>query len=228
MIHLLLVDDDERLANLTRRYLVKNDYNVTVATDPFAALKLMQSVAFDALIVDVMMPEMSGFELSRAVRQSSQVPIILLTARHEPQMRLEGFEAGADDYIPKPFEPRELLLRIEAVMRRNTLAEMPETVQFGGFLFDMQQQKLISANGLIELTRNEKLVLGKLVANVGEAVSRDALRNALADGSDARAVDVQMTRLRKKIETDPKAPRYIETVRGVGYQLNRVASEATG
>jgi two-component system phosphate regulon response regulator OmpR len=218
--HLLVVDDDERLRALLTRYLTSNGFRVSAAPGAAEARALMKSMAFDLLILDVMMPGESGLELARAVRTGSQVPILMLTARGEPSDRIAGLELGVDDYLPKPFEPRELLLRVSALLRRaQPVAKAASTpVKMGDAVYDPENGRLIRKNKPVKLTSAESALLQLFAANPGRAFSRGDLCSRLGVSLE-RSIDVQVTRLRRKIEEDPKLPLYIQTVRGVGYVL---------
>jgi two-component system phosphate regulon response regulator OmpR len=218
--HLLVVDDDERLRALLTRYLTSNGLRVSAAPGAAEARALMKSMAFDLLILDVMMPGESGLELARAVRAGSQVPILMLTARGEPSDRIAGLELGVDDYLPKPFEPRELLLRVSALLRRSApvakAASSP--VRMGDAVYDPENGRLTRKNKPVKLTSAESALLQLFAANTGRAFSRSDLCARLGVSLE-RSIDVQVTRLRRKIEEDPKLPLYLQTVRGVGYVL---------
>jgi len=218
--HLLVVDDDARLRNLLQRYLTSSGYRVTVASDASEARTLLKSLAFDALVLDVMMPGENGFDLAQGVRSQSDVPILMLTARGEAQDRITGFERGADDYLAKPFEPRELMLRLTALLKR---ARGPRPaphreVRMGPCVFDPDRGELRRAGKPVRLTGSEMQLLKLFAANAGRSFSRADLCTRLGIALE-RSVDVQVTRLRRKIEEDPKLPLYIQTVRGVGYVL---------
>ena len=218
--HLLVVDDDERLRALLQRYLASNGFRVSVAANAADARTLMKSMAFDLLILDVMMPGESGFELTQAVRASSAVPILMLTAKGEAQDRIEGLERGADDYLPKPFEPRELVLRVGALLRR--AAPPARTahgdVRMGDCVYDPERGQLKRKGKPVRLTSSESALLQLFAANAGRSFSRSDLCARLGVALE-RSIDVQVTRLRRKIEEDPKLPLYLQTVRGVGYVL---------
>jgi two-component system phosphate regulon response regulator OmpR len=219
--HLLVVDDDVRLRELLQRYLTTNGgYRVSTAADAAEARALMKSIAFDLLIVDVMMPGETGIELTRGVRTNSQVPILMLTARGETEHRIEGLESGADDYLPKPFEPRELVLRCSALLRRATpLARSAHReVKMGEAVFDPERGELRRKGKPVRLTSSEAALLKLFAANAGRSFSRSDLCTRLGVALE-RSIDVQVTRLRRKIEEDPKLPLYLQTVRGVGYVL---------
>ena len=219
--HLLVVDDDERLRALLTRYLSGNGFRVSAAAQAADARALMKSMAFDCLILDVMMPGESGLELAKSVRQGSQqLPILMLTARGDPADRIAGLELGVDDYLPKPFEPRELLLRINALLRRATPVQESASrpVRMGNALYDPAASRLTRAGKPVKLTSSESALLQLFAANAGHAFSRSDLCARLGVALE-RSIDVQVTRLRRKIEEDPKLPLYLQTVRGVGYVL---------
>jgi two-component system, OmpR family, phosphate regulon response regulator OmpR len=222
--HLLVVDDDLRLRDLLRRYLVESGFRVTTAGDAAEARAKLQSIAFDLLIIDVMMPGEDGFALTESLRQTSVVPILLLTAMAEPQNRIDGLERGADDYLTKPFEPRELVLRIRNILQRvgppaSSAVPALEELCFGGLRFDLRRGALYRGDDVVHLTTAEAALLAALAKTPGEAVSREDLSQEAQCSGNLRTVDVQMTRLRRKIERDPRFPRYLQTVRGTGYVL---------
>jgi len=218
--HLLVVDDDARLRELLRRYLSDSGFRVTLAADAREARANIASFAFDLIVLDVMMPGESGIELIRALRGSNRVPVMLLTAMGEPEDRVNGLEEGAEDYLPKPFEPRELVLRIRNILQRRPATEeaRPE-IRFGAFRFDQSRSELFRGGDSVHLTAAEAGLLASLAQRVGEAVSREELSEAAQFSGNVRNVDVQMMRLRRKIEHDPRYPRYLHTVRGTGYAL---------
>jgi len=218
--HLLVIDDDERLRELLQRYLSTNGYRVSAAADAAGARALMKSIAFDLLIVDVMMPGESGLDLTQSVRTHSRTPILMLTARGEAEDRIAGLERGADDYLAKPFEPRELVLRVNALLRRATPAQRTAhaEVKMGECVFDPQRAQLRRKGRPVKLTSSEAALLQLFAANAGRAFSRNDLCTRLGVTLE-RSIDVQVTRLRRKIEEDPKLPLYLQTVRGVGYVL---------
>tara|TARA_R110002096_G_scaffold264906_1_gene458432 strand:- start:500 stop:1201 length:702 start_codon:yes stop_codon:yes gene_type:complete len=216
--HILVVDDDDRIRNLLKRYLGERGYRVSAAPDAAKAIGKMRSMAFDMLILDVMMPGMNGFDLTAEVRKSGDTPVILLTARGESEDRIKGLTLGADDYLPKPFEPEELVLRIEAILRRARATTAAHTkVRFGGWTYDIVRELLMQGSDRVRLTGGEAALLNALARDPGETVSRYALSESAGGGE--RAVDVQMTRLRRKIEADPRQPVHLHTVRGEGYKL---------
>jgi two-component system phosphate regulon response regulator OmpR len=218
--HLLVVDDDRRIRDLLSRYLRSVGYRVTTAETAAEARAKLESLCFDLLILDVMMPGENGFELATSIRKSSAVPILMLTARDAAESRIKGLEIGADDYVGKPFEPRELSLRIANILKRASPAEPPpaESVRFGPFVFHIGRGELRMGEEVVHLTDRERDMMRLLVANPGETVSRlDLAGNGVSAGE--RAVDVQVNRLRRKIERDPANPLFIQTVRGTGYRL---------
>ncbi len=218
--HILVDDDDARLRDLLQRYLVNNGYLVSVAGDAEEAKDRLRSLAFDLVVLDVMLPGQDGVAFTGELRRDSDLPILLLTARCEPEHRISGLEAGADDYLSKPFEPRELLLRIGTILRRAQASRSDDdTVRFGPFAFNRATGELKRDDQVVHLTSGEIALLQVLAARPGKAVSRAELsEQGRVAGSD-RAVDVQMARLRRKIEDDPRQPRYLLTARGSGYVL---------
>lgn len=225
--HVLVVDDDERIRTLLRRFLMRNGYLVSTAADAAQARRLLAGLEFDLLVIDVMMPGEDGFALTRSLRRTLQTPILLLTARAETEDRIEGLERGADDYLAKPFEPRELLLRIGAILRRVPAAEirLPKFLTLGQLRYDAAKGELMHGDTPVRLTGSEQSLLRRLAETPREPVSRAELIEDLGRNSDnggensERAIDVQMTRLRRKLEPDPREPRYLQTVRGAGYML---------
>jgi two-component system phosphate regulon response regulator OmpR len=218
--HLLLVDDDRRIRDLLSRLLRGEGYRVTTAENAADARAKLEGLSFDLLILDVMMPGETGFDLARHLRLSSNVPIVMLTARDEAQSRIEGLSIGADDYVGKPFEPRELSLRIANILKRTrpVATAAIEIVRFGDFVFHIARGELTRGDEVIHLTDRERDMLRLLAATPGETVSRLALAGNSA-GTGERAVDVQVNRLRRKIEQDPANPLLVQTVRGIGYRL---------
>jgi two-component system, OmpR family, phosphate regulon response regulator OmpR len=218
--HLLIVDDDTRIRTLLQRYLSENGYRVTAAKDAAEARQLMASLDFDFIVLDVMMPGEDGFALTKAIRETSRVPILLLTARGETGDRIEGLERGADDYLAKPFEPRELLLRIATILRRagTPVEVVKQIMQLGTCRFDAERGELTRDGKPVKLTSAELQLMRVLAANPGQTFSRSDLSERMGAVLE-RTVDVQITRLRRKIENDPKLPLYLQTVRGVGYVL---------
>ena len=224
--HLLIVDDDERIRDLLKKFLMRNGFLVSAARDAAHARRILTGLQFDLVVLDVMMPGEDGISLTRSLRETMTTPILLLTAKGETENRIAGLEAGADDYLAKPFEPKELLLRINAILRR-----MPETpaatgapkfLNLGAIRYDVERGEMWQGEDLVRLTATESQLMKIFSSQPGEPVSRTKLVEDLGrDRGQAqeRAVDVQITRLRRKIETDPKQPRYLQTVRGAGYML---------
>ncbi|WP_135450095.1 MULTISPECIES: response regulator [Tabrizicola] len=223
--HLLIVDDDERIRGLLQKFLIRNGFLVSVAKDAAQARRILAGLEFDLIVMDVMMPGEDGVSLTRDLRRKITTPILLLTARGETANRIEGLEAGADDYLVKPFEPKELLLRINAILRRVPQVKPAEPVrqvlQLGSVRYDVDRGELWRGETPVRLTATEAALMRIFAAQPGVPLSRDKLVSEAARGDAAqeRAVDVQITRLRRKIEDDPKAPRYLQTVRGEGYML---------
>ncbi len=220
--HILVIDDDLRLRHLLQRYLQENGFAVSAAKDAETARLFLTQYQFDLLIIDVMMPNESGIEFLQKLRQESMVPAILLTAMGETQDRIAGLEAGADDYLPKPFEPKELVLRINSILRRVPQAEKSQNkiLHFGDCYFDLDKKECRYKTGeIIHITPIEQAILSVLGQKSGQIFSRERLAELLGAGQGARSIDVQITRLRKKIEADSKNPRYLQTVRGKGYML---------
>jgi two-component system, OmpR family, phosphate regulon response regulator OmpR len=218
--HLLVVDDDGRLRELLRRYLADNGFRVTTAEDAADARAKLAALAFDLVVLDVMMPGESGLALTHALRAADRVPVLLLTAMAEPEDRVNGLEHGADDYLSKPFEPRELVLRIRNVLQRRPADDAQRReIRFGGCRFDLGRGELFRGGDPVHLTAAEVALLSALAQKAPQAVSREELALSRQFSGSVRNVDVQMTRLRRKIERDPRFPRYLQTVRGTGYAL---------
>lgn len=223
--HILVVEDDGRLRERLARYLAGEGFRVATAVDSADARGRLRSLAFDLLVLDVMMPGESGLDLIQSLRVQghADLPVLLLTARGAPEDRIAGFEAGADDYLPKPFEPRELVLRIRALLRRAPAPQQevrPSPVRIGKAFFDLERGELRDADGPIRLTGGEAALLTALARKPNEVLSREDIAEALGmDDSGERAIDVQVVRLRRKIEADPREPRFLHTVRGRGYML---------
>lgn len=221
--HILVVDDDDRLRDLLRRYLSENGFIVNSATDATDAEEKLASLAFDLVVLDIMMPGISGLEFAAKLREKgSRTPILLLTAMSESEDRINGLEVGADDYLTKPFEPRELLLRIRSILRRVPQESLPETeeVAFGEYVFDLKKGRLTRSGEPIHLTTQEHDILRLLAQQAGQPVSREQLAQAggFTTGNE-RSVDVQINRLRKKLESATGRPQHITTARGSGYLL---------
>lgn len=218
-LHILVIDDDTRLRELLRRYLSENGFVVSVASDAAEARRILKGITFDLVVMDVMMPGEDGLSLTQSIRRDSNMPILLLTARGEVEHRIAGLESGADDYLSKPFEPRELLLRISTILRRSVPPETKSSVQLGDCTFDADRGELWRHGEPVHLTSIEEGLLRSLVLRAGEAVSREDLIKLSSIDGNARTVDVQITRLRRKIEPNPRAPLFLHTVRGHGYML---------
>ena len=224
--HVLIVDDDERIRGLLQKFLARHGYWVTPARDAAHARKLLAGLEFDLIVIDVMMPGEDGFTFTKSLRETLDTPIMLLTAKGDTDDRIVGLEAGADDYLSKPFEPKELLLRMNAVLRRvpktEEVKEVPKTLHLGEIRYDISRGEMWSGEDMIRLTATESALMRIFCAKVNEPISRGQLVQDLGrdDGrAQERAIDVQITRLRRKIEADPKQPRYLQTVRGAGYML---------
>jgi two-component system phosphate regulon response regulator OmpR len=218
--HVLVVDDDEKLRKLLARYLTEHGYAVTTAATAADARAKLASLAFDLIVLDLMMPGESGLDFAADFRRISSVPILMLTAMGETEDRVAGLERGADDYLVKPFEPRELLLRIGNILRRLPDQRTEETeVRLGALTFDLAREELSRGDEMIRLTSVEKSLLKILALRAGMTLSREDLNDLTGGAGGDRAVDVQVTRLRRKIEPDPREPRYLQTVRGRGYVL---------
>lgn len=223
--HLLVVDDDERLLALLQRFLTKSGHLVSIAADAEAAKQKLEGLDFDLLVLDVMLPGQSGVELTAELRRTSDLPILLLTAKGESRDRIAGLEAGADDYLVKPFEPRELLLRIATILRRTRAPASPapgrvEVMHFGAFSFNLNSLELTRGEGdVVHLTSGELALLRTLAERAGAPISRAELGELSNIKGNDRAVDVQVLRLRRKLEDDPRQPRHLLTVRGEGYAL---------
>ncbi len=217
--HIMTVDDDDRLRDLIKRFLTREGYDVTTAKDAASARKLMATMTFDLVILDVMMPGEDGLSLLKSVREKKQdTPIILLTARCQPAERIEGLKIGADDYLSKPFEPEELALRINSILKRAAPEAPVEEIKLAGMIFHVGKGELRKDGRLVRLTESETQLLSILAQRAGSAISRHELAMLTAAGVE-RSVDVQVTRLRRKIERDPREPVHLQTVRGVGYRL---------
>lgn len=223
--HLLIVDDDERIRGLLQKFLMRSGFLVSTARDGAQARRILAGLEFDMIVMDVMMPGEDGVTLTRDLRKRMTTPILLLTARGETANRIEGLEAGADDYLVKPFEPKELLLRINAILRRVPQAQATEPVRqvihMGAVRYDVDRGEMWRGETVVRLTATEAQLMRIFAAEPGLALSRERLVGdaGRGDAAQERAVDVQITRLRRKIEDDPKAPRYLQTIRGEGYML---------
>lgn len=225
--HILVVDDDTRLRGLLRKYLMDQGFRVTVAASARDARRQLVALDFDLIVLDRMMPGEDGLSLARSLRSERDLPILMLTAMAEIGARIDGLEAGVDDYLPKPFEPRELLLRIRTILRRTSApaqgaaaaAGEEKPIRLGAFEFQADREILTGAAGPVRLTSAEASLLRVLAENAGQILSRDDLSRLCDINGAERTIDVQVTRLRRKIEPDPRLPRYLQTIRGRGYVL---------
>lgn len=220
--HILVVDDDTRLRSLLQRFLRENGFYVSSAKDAESARGMLLNYRFDILIVDIMMPNESGLEFLAKLREKNNIPVILLTAMGETQDRINGLEVGADDYLSKPFEPKELVLRIKNILKRSPVErdEIPEKLTLGLCVYHVQTKELYTKQGeIVHITPVEQSLLNVLGGKLGQVFTREDLAEILGAGQSPRSIDVQITRLRKKIEQDSRNPRYLQTVRGKGYML---------
>ena len=218
--HILVVDDDHRLRDLLKNYLSENSFRVTTAENVRLARAKMENIEFDLIVLDRMMPGESGSDFATSLRRRTNIPILMLTAMAEKNDRIFGLEVGVDDYLIKPFEPRELLLRINSILRRlpdPVSDELARHIQFGGYTFDLVREKLSHGNDSVNLTSTEARLLSILVKRPGTIFNRKSLMELVAPNGAERTVDVQVNRLRQKIEANAKSPRYLQTVRGKGY-----------
>ncbi len=218
--HVLVVDDDYKIRDLLARYLFEQGFRVTTAGDTESARSALRGLSFDIILLDVMMPGENGLQLARELKASSEVPICMLTARAEPEQRIEGLEIGVDDYVPKPFEPRELLLRLKNILRRGQPPPPApcDEVRMGTFVFHIGRGELRRNDETVKLTERERDLLRQFAQRRGTPIQRHELSSDEVTGNE-RAIDVQINRLRRKIETDPSNPVYLQTVRGKGYIL---------
>ncbi len=218
---ILVIDDDTRLRNLLGKFLEENNFTASLAKDAFEAGEIIKKSDFDLLIVDIMMPGETGIEFTEKLRLNSKIPVIMLTARGDFEDRIKGLEAGADDYLQKPFEPKELLLRINNILKRVSQVESASessVCNFGEFAFNITESRLKKSDQFIHITDSEAKILSILCNEKGNVISREKLAT-LCGNIDERSIDVQITRLRRKIETNPKQPHYLQTVRNRGYVL---------
>lgn len=221
--HILVVDDDKRIRELLGRYLVQHNFLVTEAEKAATARELIKMIQFDIIVLDIMMPGEDGLNLTKSLQQDGlKTPILLLTAKAEAESRIEGLEAGADDYLSKPFEPRELVLRLQSILRRSqtTPARVASTASFGGWVYDATRALLTKEDETQILTKAEATLLNIMLQKPGDAFTREELANLADLNGQERTIDVQVTRLRRKIEPNAKKPRYLQTVRGEGYILH--------
>ena len=216
--HILVVDDDDGIRNLVKKYLNENNYLVTTAFSAEDALEKIILIKFDLIILDIMMPGKSGLEFIKENQKKLETPIILLTAKGEPGERIEGLEVGADDYLPKPFEPKELLLRIKNIVEKTKMNEQKRIIQFENIKIDLNKQIILKEKTEYKINNTEKKILEKMINNPGKTFSREEI-GMLIELDKERSIDVIITRLRKKIEIDPKNPKFLQTIRGAGYVL---------
>ena len=216
--HILVVDDDDGIRNLVKQYLNENDFLVTTANSAEDASKKIEVVKFDLIVLDIMMPEKSGLEFTQENKNSIKTPIILLTAKSEVSERVEGLEVGADDYLPKPFEPKELVLRIKNILNKTKRRDLKRVIEFGSIKIDLNKHLIIKNSKEYKINNSEKIILEEMINSSGKTFSRDEIGRILNLDKE-RSIDVIITRLRKKIESDPKNPKYLQTIRGAGYVL---------
>ena len=216
--HILVVDDDDGIRSLVKKYLIENKYLVTTAKSAEDALQKIEIIEFDLIILDIMMPGKSGLEFIKENKDKLIAPIILLTAKGEPNERIEGLEIGADDYLPKPFEPKELILRINNILNKTKNEELKRIIEFGSIKIDLNKLFIYRNQEILKINNTEKIILEKMINSPGKIFQREEIGN-LIDLDKERSVDVIITRLRKKIEEDPKSPKYLQTIRGEGYVL---------
>ena len=216
--HILVVDDDDRIRELVKQYLEENNFLVSTAIDAFDAKKKLDIIKFDILILDIMMPGKSGLSLTEEIKKINSTPIILLTAKGETADRIKGLEIGADDYLGKPFEPKELLLRIKNILNKTKKAILPNEIYIGNVLINLKKLHIKINNKIIKINPQEKKVLEKMLETPGKIFSRDDI-GKIINISKERTIDVMITRLRQKIESNPKNPKYLQTIRGSGYVL---------
>ena len=216
--HILVVDDDDRIRDLVKQYLNENNFLVTTANSAEDANKKIEVVKFDLIVLDIMMPGKSGLEFTRENKNAINTPIILLTAKGEVSERVEGLEVGADDYLPKPFEPKELVLRIKNILNKTKRRDLKRVIEFGSIKIDLNKHLIIKNSKEYKINNTEKIILEEMINSPGKTFSRDEIGRILNLDKE-RSIDVIITRLRKKIELDPKNPKYLQTIRGAGYVL---------
>jgi len=216
--HILIVDDDEGIRSLVKKYLNEKKYLITTADNAENASEKIKIIKFDLIILDIMMPGKSGLDFLRENKKNINTPIILLTAKSEPNERIEGLEMGADDYLPKPFEPKELDLRIKNIINKTKKNNLKKIIKFENIKIDLSKQIIFHGNSEFKINNTEKTILEKMINNPGKVFEREEI-GKLIDLDKERSIDVIITRLRKKIEIDPKNPKFLQTIRGVGYVL---------
>ena len=216
--HILVVDDDDGIRSLVKKYLNENDYLVTTANSAEDANEKINIIKFDLIILDIMMPGKNGLEFIQENQKKLKTPIILLTAKGQANERIEGLEIGADDYLPKPFEPKELILRIQNIISKTKIKDPKRVIEFENIKIDLNKQLIFKKNVEFKINNTEKKILENMINNPGKTFSRDDI-GSLIDLDKERSIDVIITRLRKKIEIDPKNPKFLQTIRGAGYVL---------
>ena len=216
--HILIVDDDDGIRELVKQYLDQNDYLVSTANSAEDALEKVKIIKFDLIVLDIMMPGKSGLEFTSENKKKIDTPIILLTAKGEASERVEGLEIGADDYLPKPFEPKELVLRIDNILAKTKKDDLKRVIEFGSIKIDLNKLFIYRENESLKINNTEKIILEKMINSPGKIFKRDEIGNFI-DLDKERSIDVIITRLRKKIEENPKSPKYLQTIRGEGYVL---------
>ncbi len=216
--HILIVDDDDKIRNLLKDYLAENQYIVSTAEDAKQAKERLKIIKFDLIILDVMMPGQDGYELTKEIKKDSKIPIILLTAKGEVENRIKGLELGAEDYLGKPFEPKELLLRINNILKKKNKVDLKSKYNIGSAQVDLNKMNIILGNKTKKINNSEKKVLLEMLANPGTTYSREEI-GKISGISQERSIDVMITRLRQKLEINPKNPKFLQTIRGAGYVL---------
>ena len=216
--HILVVDDDDGIRMLVKKYLNENNFLVTTSEDAEDAFKKIEIIKFDLIVLDIMMPGKSGLEFIKDYKGKLETPIILLTAKGQPDERVEGLEVGADDYLPKPFDPKELVLRIKNILNKTQKNDQKKIIEFENIKIDLNKQLIIKSNVEFKINNTEKIILKKMINSPGKTFSREDI-GSLINLDKERSIDVIITRLRKKIEKDPKNPKFLQTIRGAGYVL---------
>ncbi len=216
--HILIVDDDDRIRDLVREYLSQNNYLVSTAKNSDDAYEKTKIIKFDLIVLDIMMPGKTGLEFTKDYKNKINTPILLLTAKGEPTERIEGLEVGADDYLTKPFEPKELILRINNILSKTKSLEIKRVIEFGNIKIDLKKLFIFKNDQRLKINNTEKVILEKMINSPGKIFKREEIAN-LIDLNKERSIDVIVTRLRKKIEESPKSPKYLQTIRGEGYVL---------
>ena len=216
--HILVVDDDDGIRSLVKKYLNENMFLVNTAENAEKALEKIEIIKFDLIVLDIMMPGKSGLEFLKENKKKLDTPVILLTAKGEASERVEGLEIGADDYLPKPFEPKELILRIKNILDKTKQKDLKRVIEFENIKIDLNKQLIFKNNKEFKINNTEKIILEKMINNPGKTFAREEI-GKLIDLDKERSIDVVITRLRKKIEIDPKNPKFLQTIRGTGYVL---------